>query len=655
MTQILPFVIFGVGLDDTFIITGAYFRTDLKKDAVERVRETMEEVGASISLTTITTTAAFCLGCISTIPSIQWLCIYASLAIFVDFCYQITFFVALVVLDERRVQANRRDCCFCLVVDPNEPFKDTSETHKEDSETRAIPSTRTSTLSTQQTPLVDRFMDWYANQLLRPAVKILVLVGFAAFLGGCSYSATKLIQEFQASDFLPEDSYASSFLYALENYFDQSLRFPVYFRNVDQSDPEVQEEMIQYIDALVGIPAFGAEPDFCWVKDFRRLASGEIEGYEDYEWIFNSNLTFAQQLDLILSDPNVGSVYSGDIARDEDGNIEVSRCPLSVKNLDMNVVQEQINFMADIVKVTTNQTINQGAEGGQEPFFAFDLIFFLWVSFFLCLTGIVRRHPPKSAYPIYQNYTITIQEFYTLATEELKSTTISGIVTVSAIGFLLIPHWSAVLFVAPLIVVLYIDLLGMSNMPHTPRKPAACISLTSFLTRASLGTLQFSGLHINPLTYVCLVLSIGLLVDFNVHILLRYYESNKTTREGKVKDTLRTMGASILVGALSTCLGVVPLAFSSSEVLRTVFVSFIAMVTLGIGHGVILLPVVLALCGPTTHQVVPNSHSYHQEDDFESKDSCKSSTAELLTNDDAIRKDAAAGGAETGGLSSPNE
>jgi len=59
------------------------------------------------------------------------------------------------------------------------------------------------------------------------------------------------------------------------------------------------------------------------------------------------------------------------------------------------------------------------------------------------------------------------------------------------------------------------------------------------------------------------------------------------------------MGASILVGGLSTCLGVVPLAFSSAQVLKTVFISFTAMVTLGLAHGLILLPVLLSYLGPT--------------------------------------------------------
>lgn len=65
-----------------------------------------------------------------------------------------------------------------------------------------------------------------------------------------------------------------------------------------------------------------------------------------------------------------------------------------------------------------------------------------------------------------------------------------------------------------------------------------------------------------------------------------------------MKETLETMGASILVGGLSTFLGVIPLAFSTSAILRTVFTAFFAMVTLGLTHGLILLPVVLSLVGP---------------------------------------------------------
>lgn len=60
------------------------------------------------------------------------------------------------------------------------------------------------------------------------------------------------------------------------------------------------------------------------------------------------------------------------------------------------------------------------------------------------------------------------------------------------------------------------------------------------------------------------------------------------------------MGSSILLGGLSTFLGVIPLAFSTSTILRTVFTSLLSMVILGVTHGLVLLPVVLSVIGPQT-------------------------------------------------------
>ena len=102
-------------------------------------------------------------------------------------------------------------------------------------------------------------------------------------------------------------------------------------------------------------------------------------------------------------------------------------------------------------------------------------------------------------------------------------------------------------------------------------------------------------------------MSIGLLVDFLMHVLLRYYEL-PGTRQEKTVVTLRTMGSSILLGGITTFLGTVPLIFSTSQIFFTVFIAFMALVFLGATHGLILLPVILSTVGTedqvsATHEV----------------------------------------------------
>ena len=188
-----------------------------------------------------------------------------------------------------------------------------------------------------------------------------------------------------------------------------------------------------------------------------------------------------------------------------------------------------------------------------------------------------------------------IWQFYAVCPDELVLTTILGIVAVTVIALLLIPHWTAALFIAPMITILYVDLLGV---------------------------LQFAGIKINSVSYISLVMSIGLLVDFLMHVLLRYYESDADGRKAKVKDTMKTMGSSILIGGISTFLGVIPLAFSTSTIFTTIFVTFIGLVTLGASHGLILLPVVLSLLGPNVcilppKDVTPGQEVSDEEDDVE--------------------------------------
>jgi len=85
--------------------------------------------------------------------------------------------------------------------------------------------------------------------------------------------------------------------------------------------------------------------------------------------------------------------------------------------------------------------------------------------------------------------------------------------------------------------------------------------------------------------YISMVMSIGLLVDYVMHVTYRYMEVEGKSREEKVKKTLETIGASVMVGGVSTLIGVLPLGFSSSEIFFTVFIVFFGLVLLGLLPG----------------------------------------------------------------------
>lgn len=187
---------------------------------------------------------------------------------------------------------------------------------------------------------------------------------------------------------------------------------------------------------------------------------------------------------------------------------------------------------------------------------------------------------------------------YAVSVQELIFTIVAGVVALSAIAFVFIPHWTGAVLVCPLIIILYINMMG---------------------------SLEFLGLKINGLTYICVVVSIGLLIDFLLHILLRYYEcSPGKTRNERVKETLETMGVSILIGGATTFLAVIPIAASSAEVFMTVFYAFFAMVALGCSHGLILLPVVLSLVGPTTNvrPIALKAESATEDGDIDTQKKC---------------------------------
>eukprot|EP01023_Acetabularia_acetabulum_P066465 TRINITY_DN8980_c0_g1_i2.p1 TRINITY_DN8980_c0_g1~~TRINITY_DN8980_c0_g1_i2.p1 ORF type:complete len:577 (-),score=109.96 TRINITY_DN8980_c0_g1_i2:1018-2748(-) len=103
VVQTLPFLLLGLGVDDSFVIMGAYFKETAKdQPLVQRMSNTMRAAGTSITVTSVTDLVAFAIGTWTDLPALRDFSIFAALGILFVFIYQAVFFVAIVVLDARR-------------------------------------------------------------------------------------------------------------------------------------------------------------------------------------------------------------------------------------------------------------------------------------------------------------------------------------------------------------------------------------------------------------------------------------------------------------------------------------------------------------------------------------------------------------------------
>eukprot|EP00732_Lithocolla_globosa_P001743 Lithocolla_globosa_v1_NODE_944_length_3053_cov_15.868913.p1 type:complete len:955 gc:universal NODE_944_length_3053_cov_15.868913:172-3036(+) len=111
VNSVFPFILLAIGVDNCFILFVAFSGTNVSDSLEHRSGESLAHAGVSVTVTSLTNFSAFIIGCTTSLPAITSFCVYTALAIISLYFFQITFFVACIVLDERRVLANRRDCC----------------------------------------------------------------------------------------------------------------------------------------------------------------------------------------------------------------------------------------------------------------------------------------------------------------------------------------------------------------------------------------------------------------------------------------------------------------------------------------------------------------------------------------------------------------
>eukprot|EP01024_Parvocaulis_polyphysoides_P050526 TRINITY_DN4922_c0_g2_i1.p1 TRINITY_DN4922_c0_g2~~TRINITY_DN4922_c0_g2_i1.p1 ORF type:complete len:208 (-),score=8.85 TRINITY_DN4922_c0_g2_i1:201-824(-) len=122
-----------------------------------------------------------------------------------------------------------------------------------------------------------------------------------------------------------------------------------------------------------------------------------------------------------------------------------------------------------------------------------------------------------------------------------------------------------------------------------------------------IGYMYYWGYTVDSVTVIFWVISLGLSVDYCVHIthgfLNQVGEGENRFEVGNVRmrKALSEAGVGIINGAISTLLAVLCLSASESYVFVTFFSALFLVTVFGILHGMVVLPVFLSIFQPGPH------------------------------------------------------
>ena len=199
---VLPFLMVGLGIDDMFVIMKTFRNLDSpeKIDLEERIALTLKHAGVSITVTSLTDVCVFAVGAVTVFPGLQAFCVACALGIAAIYLLQATWFVAWLVIDERR-RANGLVC-----------------------KSRCSGAYTVSTDSLVSTPsTLSVILDpWpmFSNLLESRIFHAIIILISSACLGIGIWGSLTIRQELIVSRFFPADSYLSSWMTNFYNHFD---------------------------------------------------------------------------------------------------------------------------------------------------------------------------------------------------------------------------------------------------------------------------------------------------------------------------------------------------------------------------------------------------------------------------------------------------
>eukprot|EP00753_Platysulcus_tardus_P005631 PLAT13548.1.p1 GENE.PLAT13548.1~~PLAT13548.1.p1 ORF type:complete len:988 (+),score=491.43 PLAT13548.1:88-2964(+) len=577
VTNVLPFILLGIGVDDMFVLVSAFERSK-GKNVEERMADGMGHAGVSITITSVTDLLAFALGSMSRLPALENFCAFAAFGILFDYALQISLFAAMMVWDARRQENRRADCLPCITV-PKDKEPITSGC--------CCGCYNTCNACVSDEGFVRRFIRLRLVQVIfHPVLKWIILLAFFSWFGVAIWGALQLKQDFSFRFFVPSDS-PLTYNFDLEDTYFPAVGLPVNVITAGDNDYSL-------VSTQKKLLALAKDVDAC--KD----CSGD--------WIQVNSTTswYSAFLDFVtdcVENPPANITLPPNFVPPPDFELPVNYCAGKYLTDDGYVPEQHFltwlfeflndnprgGFVSSDVVFEEDEPGSRIAAGRMRALYLNLASADEQVRSMLDLRAICADSGLDGAFPFMFMYSF-YEQFAIIESEAIQNLALA-LLAVAIISVVMLGSLRAAVLVMLCVVMVDASLLGMM-----------------FLW----------GISVDSVAVANIVLAVGLAVDYSMHI-AHSFLTNKGTRERRAKDALIEMGTSVLHGGLSTFVAVLILATSKSYIFFVFFQMFFGICFFGLAHGLVMLPILLSVAGPEAHGGPGDSHPEHWVDPYDGK------------------------------------
>ncbi|GCB64590.1 protein patched homolog 1 isoform X1 [Scyliorhinus torazame] len=442
----------------------------------------------------------------------------------------------------------------------------------------------------------------YAPLLLKPTTKIVVTLLFLGLLGISLYGTTTVRDGLDLTDIVPRETREYDFIAAQFKYFSF---YNMYIVTKQETDYPNAQHLLYYLHKSF------RNVKFILLEEDGKLPNMWLHYFHD--WLQGLQDTFDREW-------QAGKITHNSYKNGSDDGVLAYKLLIQTGNR---------HRPTDLSRLTKQRLVN--ADGIINPN-AFYIYLTAWVSndpvAYAASQANIRPHPPEwvhdkaddrpetalripaaepieyAQFPFYLNGLRETSDFVE-AIEKVRNIcnnfTNQGLSSYpNGYPFLFweqyigLRHW----LLLAISVVLACTFLVCALFLLNPWTAGIIVLVLALMTVELFGMMGLIGIKLSAVPVVILIASVGIGVEFTVHVALAFLTAIGDKNRRAVL-ALEHMFAPVLDGAVSTLLGVLMLAGSEFDFIVRYFFAVLAILTaLGVLNGLVLLPVLLSYFGP---------------------------------------------------------